>query len=140
MPASDDRSQPANGTSDTPAVSDVAKSRPVCHKYCAGHYVHYIPVLHLVPDLRPEAAIVECTDDGITLTIDDLRIPLFSHDPARIRALVGELGPACHWYPTLHLASWPGAGVRHWASLALAPVGPCSSAEDVHISELRYGS
>lgn len=123
-----------------PAVKDVPRGGFTCQSYQDGHNVHYIPVMKVVPDLEPVRARIECSDDQIALVIGKDRTAVYSHNPAAIGLLIQELGSACRWYPTLNLACWPGKAVRHWASLALAPVEACGSAEEAYLAELAHWS
>lgn len=142
MPAKKSKAQakPTTQATTEPIIRDVPRGGYTCRTYHDGHNVHYIPVTRVVPDLEPVSARIECQDEKLTLLIDQSSTPVHSHNPAAIGLLIEELGSACLWYPTLRLACWPLDGERHWASLALEPVGPCSSAEDVHIAELRHWS
>lgn len=125
---------------DTPAIADVPRAGFTCQHYGDGHNVHYVPVTQLVPGLQPLHARLSNSGDALSLTIEQEHTPVYSHNTAAIGALISDFGPACLWYPTLHLACWPRPAERHWASLAPAPIDPCFSAEDAYLAELRHWS
>lgn len=126
--------------SPSPIIRDIPRCGFTCRSYLDGHNVHYIPVGQLVPGLVAVDARLQCEGGGITLVIGQERTTVFTHNPAGIELLVAQLGPSCQWYPTLRLACWPRADERHWASLALAPVDRCASADEAHLAELRLWS
>lgn len=114
---------------------DVPRCGFTCSSHESGHTVHYISVTKQASGLKPIAAQVTVSTDGFSLSTRTMKANVWTHNPVALRALMGELGSDCYWYPTLHLASWHMGPSRHWVSLSISGASPCISLEEMRASE-----